>query len=150
MRHIYLLNKLGIDALCIIQDDEQDKLREIRSMNNMYRNAVLTLAVDSASSVQDGFLTSRPEFAPKSVSIAYNNETDGKTRSGRLTLRNPLAERLELSALDKEGGFCKNIFCLPALYTLESNIFFGTARRPVFRKATRLANMTVCSGLART
>jgi hypothetical protein len=103
MRHIYLLNKLGIDALCIIQDDEQDKLREIRSMNNTYRNAVLTLAVDSASSVQDGFLTSRSEFAPKSVSIAYNNETDGKTRSGRLTLRNPLAERRELSALDKRG-----------------------------------------------
>jgi hypothetical protein len=100
---IYLLNKSGIDALCIIQDDEQDKIREIKSMHNTYRNAVFTLAVDGASSIQDGFLTSRSEFAPKFVSIAYNNEKDGKTRSGRFTLRHTLAERRGLSALDKRG-----------------------------------------------
>jgi hypothetical protein len=38
----------------------------------------------------------------------------------------------------KEGGLCKKIFCLPALYTLESNKSFGTVRQPIFRKGTLL------------
>lgn len=50
---------LWIDALCIIQDDQADKLGEISAMGGVYRNATLTIAAASASAANDGFLQDR-------------------------------------------------------------------------------------------
>jgi hypothetical protein len=47
-----------VDALCIVQDDNVDKLEEISKMGSIYKNATLTIAAASASKVSDGFLTS--------------------------------------------------------------------------------------------
>ena len=53
---------LWVDALCIIQDSPKDKATEIGYMNQVYKNATVTIAAASASNVQDGFLgrKSRP------------------------------------------------------------------------------------------
>lgn len=45
------LRYLWIDSLCIVQDDEQDWLRHVSSMADIYRHAFLTLA---AGASQDG------------------------------------------------------------------------------------------------
>ena len=47
---------LWIDALCILQDDLQDKVKEIRSMENIYKKAHLTIVAQRASNVDEGFL----------------------------------------------------------------------------------------------
>lgn len=47
---------LWIDAFCIIQDSEDDKMHEINKMGTIYKNTVLTIAAASAQGVHDGFL----------------------------------------------------------------------------------------------
>lgn len=63
---------LWADSLCIVQDDELDKAREIPQMAFIYRHALLTVAATSAHDVEEGFLHHvRPicyrRFAPTSL-----------------------------------------------------------------------------------
>ena len=57
---------LWVDALCIIQDDESDKLREISNMSAIYKDAAVTIAAASASSSHEGFLRVRRNLQPLS------------------------------------------------------------------------------------
>lgn len=50
---------LWVDALCIIQDSEEDWQREASTMRNVYRRAALTLAVAAAEDHSSGIFTSR-------------------------------------------------------------------------------------------
>lgn len=47
---------LWVDALCIIQDSESDKLTEVGNMASIYHNAAVTIAAAVAHSVFDGYL----------------------------------------------------------------------------------------------
>ena len=58
--HSLGLRFLWADTLCIIQDSEEDKLREISCMRSVYRNALITIIAASASRVSAGFLETRP------------------------------------------------------------------------------------------
>ena len=42
--------------MCIIQDDEADKIRELASMQSIYSNATLTVCATKSSSCIEGFL----------------------------------------------------------------------------------------------
>lgn len=46
---------LWVDSLCIIQDDETDKLKEVAHMANIYKNAYITISAARASKVSEGF-----------------------------------------------------------------------------------------------
>ncbi|KAH0429287.1 het domain containing protein [Colletotrichum camelliae] len=50
---------LWIDALCIIQDDYEDKVKELRRMGDIYRNATFTIVASAAKDVKEGFLGKR-------------------------------------------------------------------------------------------
>jgi hypothetical protein len=50
---------LWVDSLCIAQDDEADKSEEIKNMGRIYKNAAVTIAAASTTSVHDGFLEDR-------------------------------------------------------------------------------------------
>ncbi|KAK8013386.1 hypothetical protein PG991_008979 [Apiospora marii] len=50
---------LWVDALCIPQDDETPKARELSIMNDIYRNATFTIVASVANDVRDGFLGRR-------------------------------------------------------------------------------------------
>ncbi|KAF1953055.1 HET-domain-containing protein [Byssothecium circinans] len=51
---------LWIDALCIIQDSQDDKLHEIARMDAVYSNSYVTISAASAASASTGFLQPRP------------------------------------------------------------------------------------------
>jgi len=56
-------NYLWVDSMCIIQDDDVDKSREIAQMPFIYSNALFTIAASSAAAARDGFLRKRRETA---------------------------------------------------------------------------------------
>jgi Heterokaryon incompatibility protein (HET) len=68
------ISYLWIDAVCIIQDDENDKMHEIAKMAEIYRGAELTISAAKAERVSKGFL-SRPEKLP--YYHAFNVESQG-------------------------------------------------------------------------
>ncbi|TGO12623.1 hypothetical protein BTUL_0085g00340 [Botrytis tulipae] len=62
---IFIARKLGIryiwiDALCIIQDSNVDKDKEIEAMGDIYKNATVTISAASASSVDGGLFDHGP------------------------------------------------------------------------------------------
>ncbi|KAE9374007.1 HET-domain-containing protein, partial [Stipitochalara longipes BDJ] len=50
---------LWIDALCILQDSDEDKGREIDNMKNIYKNAYFTISAACTRACEDGFLQPR-------------------------------------------------------------------------------------------
>lgn len=55
---------LWIDALCIIQNSEHDKQREIAKMAKIYQNAYFTIVADCSTSSAEGFLQVRDGLQP--------------------------------------------------------------------------------------
>ncbi|KAF6828188.1 heterokaryon incompatibility protein (SNF2 family domain-containing protein) [Colletotrichum plurivorum] len=89
---------LWVDALCIVQDCDDDKEREIGRMATVYRNAALTIAAGTAVCASDGFLDrSGPAYLP-----AERVDVPGQAgRTGTIYLRSgPYVPR---HALDKRG-----------------------------------------------
>ncbi|KAL1946194.1 hypothetical protein VTO73DRAFT_15321 [Trametes versicolor] len=68
--HALGFQSIWIDSLCIIQDSEEDKLRELGRMHLIYRHAFLTIIAASASGVTEGFLQER-SVAPRDVSLPF-------------------------------------------------------------------------------
>lgn len=68
--HALGVQSIWIDSLCIIQDSDEDKLRELGRMHLIYRHAFLTIIAASASGVTEGFLQARP-VAPRDVSLPF-------------------------------------------------------------------------------
>lgn len=52
-------NSLWIDSLCIIQDDEEDKVKELSTMAEVYINAVVTISSANFPDCRHGFLKDR-------------------------------------------------------------------------------------------
>ncbi|KAJ2996679.1 hypothetical protein NUW58_g900 [Xylaria curta] len=50
------LSYLWVDSFCIIQDDEQGKLREIAQMPRIYRHATVTIVASRSKGASEGFL----------------------------------------------------------------------------------------------
>ena len=57
-----------IDALCIIQDSNEDKSKEIGKMGDVYSDSTLTIAVVGATAVAEGFLKTKVR---QSVDLPY-------------------------------------------------------------------------------
>ncbi|KAI8652515.1 HET domain-containing protein [Fusarium keratoplasticum] len=55
---------LWIDSMCIIQDDEDDKAREINKMPEVYQGALVTLSASCSTTCHGGFLHDRLHPAP--------------------------------------------------------------------------------------
>ena len=55
---------LWIDALCILQDDKEDWLKQSSEMGSIFKGSLITIAIHSAKNSSEGFLWRRhvPEF----------------------------------------------------------------------------------------
>ncbi|KAK3984705.1 heterokaryon incompatibility protein-domain-containing protein [Cladorrhinum sp. PSN332] len=67
---IYVTRKMNcrylwIDALCILQDSDEDKSREIGQMARIYQDSYCTISAANAKSVGEGFLQDRPHLGVK-------------------------------------------------------------------------------------
>ncbi|KAG4436101.1 hypothetical protein IFR05_008421 [Cadophora sp. M221] len=58
-----------IDALCILQDDHDDWIREAAKMGSYYGHSVLTIAAGDASCSEDGFLKPRDPAAAEAAPL---------------------------------------------------------------------------------
>lgn len=62
---------LWVDALCIIQDDAMDVATEINTMTAVFKNVVVVISAEVASSVQEGFL--KQELPVSAIKLPYND-----------------------------------------------------------------------------
>ncbi|KAI1387393.1 HET-domain-containing protein [Hypoxylon trugodes] len=77
---------LWVDALCITQDDEGEKSREIVKMHQIYRDATLTLIPSRVVNVKESFLSTRdvagsatPQFTFEFPYLVDDNAAPGRT-----------------------------------------------------------------------
>jgi hypothetical protein len=69
---------IWIDALCIIQNSDEDKLNEISQMGRIYKNSTVVIVAACATSVTDGFLSNAPEDSITELPIFVDDSTSGK------------------------------------------------------------------------
>ncbi|KAL8787481.1 MAG: hypothetical protein Q9195_007728 [Heterodermia aff. obscurata] len=62
---------LWVDSLCIVQDDREDKTREISQMRQIYSNAYCTISAASVSKVTESFLRMRSSHRDHVFSLPY-------------------------------------------------------------------------------
>ncbi|KAI0544761.1 HET-domain-containing protein [Xylaria curta] len=75
---------LWVDALCIIQEDEEDWNKESFEMSQIYSNCFLALCVIQGDSCSSGFL--EPLYAPPTLQINFQSQLK-RSISGCLYLR---------------------------------------------------------------
>ncbi|KAL0931447.1 heterokaryon incompatibility protein (SNF2 family domain-containing protein) [Colletotrichum truncatum] len=68
---------LWVDALCIIQDCNRDKDKEIGKMAMIYKNAAVTVAAGTAAKAADGFLDTKMVYLPDEK-VVFNVAGGGK------------------------------------------------------------------------
>ncbi|KAI0179667.1 heterokaryon incompatibility protein-domain-containing protein [Hypoxylon sp. FL1284] len=75
------LEYIWVDSICIVQDDDKDKQREIASMPRIYNESVVTIVAARAKSARDGFLhpldTSRYEGKIFKLGFKCEHSTSG-------------------------------------------------------------------------
>ncbi|KAJ0306028.1 hypothetical protein Brms1b_010629 [Colletotrichum noveboracense] len=65
------VSHLWVDALCIIQDSDDDKGQEISRMGDIYEKACFTITAARAKMVEEGFLHSRSIAGERGFRIPY-------------------------------------------------------------------------------
>lgn len=69
---------LWVDSLCIVQNDNSDKLDQVAKMGLIYKNSTVTIVAASAEKVTDGFLSNGKSNKPTAkLPIFVNNSTFG-------------------------------------------------------------------------
>ncbi|KAK1988377.1 heterokaryon incompatibility protein-domain-containing protein, partial [Colletotrichum cereale] len=66
------LSYLWVDAMCIIQDDDNDKMKEIAKMHAIYRSSRITIAPSEAATSNTGFLRPRDMWRPIKMKARFD------------------------------------------------------------------------------
>ncbi|KAL4258744.1 hypothetical protein AB1N83_011533 [Pleurotus pulmonarius] len=92
------LRFLWIDALCILQDSDEDKARELPLMRRIYRDAYVTIIAASASKVSEGFLQDRAIGSPAMPLPFVCPDGEGVEQADTMYIRDPL--RTDITTTD--------------------------------------------------
>ncbi|KAJ2977151.1 hypothetical protein NUW58_g7898 [Xylaria curta] len=114
------LEYLWVDALCIIQDDQDDKKREISRMGAIYQGSFVTIAAATSSSVHDSFLCSRSTLNTKysTCDIPVTLDSEDCCDSGgpsSITVVPTHAHRTNIFPLNKRGWAFQEALLPPRL-----------------------------------
>ncbi len=80
--HMLGFQWLWIDALCIIQDSEEDRAREMGAMDKIFRCSALTLFAAASQSVAEGLAVPRDPRWNKPCLLTLRTTLDGETVEG--------------------------------------------------------------------
>ena len=84
---------LWIDTVCLVQDNPDDKGKEISRMGDYYSNAFFTIAASSSRSSIVPFITKRnPYYEPHTLSFGKDGRSKVQVR--RLGLQGHLSKRV--------------------------------------------------------
>ncbi|KAK4173717.1 heterokaryon incompatibility protein-domain-containing protein [Triangularia setosa] len=90
---------LWVDALCIIQDSDQDKMSEISNMHRIYRGAFLTIAAGVAGTSLDGFLRPRVHDCGYILNVRVDSKVDDKNGETIQVIAVPIRSRRDQEIL---------------------------------------------------
>ena len=77
---------LWIDAVCIIQDDEEDKAIQLANISNVYRHAIFTVAVGDGRDVNAGIPGVRVPRSSRQIEVPLPKTGKGAPKSLLTTL----------------------------------------------------------------
>lgn len=110
--HTYGVRYLWVDALCILQDSEDDKAREIARILTIFRHSYFTIIAASAHKVSDGFLHDRSPSSPHDIALPFPCPDSNEV--GTMVL-SPVWQQYDASAeLVNQRAWCLEERLLPA------------------------------------
>ncbi|KAI1801261.1 HET-domain-containing protein [Daldinia bambusicola] len=114
------LRYLWIDALCIIQDDPEDKRREISQMCTIYQNALVTIAAATSTSVHESFLSNTKTFNKRhaicTVPFCHSPDDSPDPQSpSSITISPVHAHKTDVFPLNKRGWTFQEALLPPRL-----------------------------------
>ncbi|KAK3941118.1 heterokaryon incompatibility protein-domain-containing protein [Diplogelasinospora grovesii] len=110
---------LWVDALCIIQDDDGDKLDQIANMRSIFKESTLTIVAASAGKATDGFLTNEKQCLKPiaQLPIFVNESTSGTVYLGSDKRGHPY---LDAEPLFERGWAFQELLLSPRIILFDS------------------------------
>ncbi|KAK5627655.1 hypothetical protein RRF57_003370 [Xylaria bambusicola] len=112
---------IWVDAICIVQDDPEDKALEISRMTDIYNRSYVTISASTALTCRDGFLQTRQL---EKIPIRLRTEVSRKKKGSVLLVTDPdrdepihkrgwtMQEHLLAPRLLMFGSLCMEFRCL--------------------------------------
>lgn len=120
---------LWVDALCIFQDDEDAKARDISEMHDIYKNAFLTICASSASRCSEGFLMNFTERFPIAIRVPFH--LPGRV-AGTIILREQLTiNRSKQAPLDLRAWTYQEGTLSPRNLIFDWIVYLQCCKRPM-------------------
>ena len=132
---------IWIDALCIVQDDDEEKASEIANMASIYRGAALTIGAASAANSTDGFLQARTfeQAYSKLFRIPYCYKQDNHITRGWVFLSElPISDIYQEPLDDRGWAMQEDMLSLRLLR-------FGS-KQTTWRCPTYPESLNICDG----
>jgi hypothetical protein len=115
---------LWVDALCIIQDSDQDWAEQSAQIANIYSNALVTLAALDAASTTDSFLVSR-NIEPTRPQIEIQVQSHHSGKACKKTERAFLRKQYPYHAwFNRSSHLHSRVWCLQECLLSERTIYF--------------------------
>lgn len=125
------IRHLWIDALCIIQDSEEDWQIEARKMTDVYSNSVLNIAASAAEDCEGGLFSKAKREPLRTLPLKIGSISEHRFTSTLMEqIELNLSATLLLLAIipwTREVGSCKRHFSAPGHSAIDQRHFLGAA-----------------------